>query len=377
MEMFVTIVVTVLLTLLVYLLIKNILRDYIESSKFSYVLFGINSLNVLNLMSLILAILSVVLTISTDFSTFLTENIKTYNIVYLVGFLIIVVLLFHRMNIKNDKILSLEEKLNSETKDLWKNYAELNQFYRDKTLIDGMQRFVNSTTHVLSAQRYKYKLYKTNGHLIILINGDYSFIKEGEDLNTVSQAYFKFSLKDVKKLITAITKIKNSEKTGNLGDNDYTDLIKLYISWGKELQEKKSSDYNDSDSLKYQLLIIVQNLIENVMDNEDSFDLKFDQNQICLLDGRKSGIDIAIFLLKKYIDVKYDLEIFNYKGTSDSKKFRMYSNVEVLNSMGEQFAFVLAHYADLTWSEEMQKKKVLEDTQNFINFVQSEMHFIK
>lgn len=372
-----TIIVTILLTCLVFLLLKFILKDYIQSSNISFPLFGINSLSALNIISLILAILSVVLTISTEFNNFLAGNIIKYNIVYLVGFLIIVVLLFHRMNIKNDKILALENRLNSDTKDLWKKYAELNQFYKDKTLLYGMQRFVDSTTHVLSVQRYKYKLYKTNGHLVIVINGDHSYIKEGEDLNTVFQGYFKFSLKDIKSLISAITKTQNSDKTGNIADNDYSDLIKLYTQWGKSIKDKAMTDYEDSDSLKFHLLKIIQALLENVFGDEESLDLGFDPQQVNQLDGRKSGIDIALFLLRKYIDVKSELEIFNYKGTSDSKKFRMYSNVEVLNEVGEQFVFVLAHYADLTWSDEMQKKRVQDDTNDFIKFIQSEMHFIK
>lgn len=328
----------------------------------------------LNIISLVLAVISVALTISTEFNTFLTKNIKDNSTLYLMGFFIVVILLFHRINIKNDKILTLQSDLRSDTKELWKNYSELNEFYRQKTLISGLQRFVNSTPQVLSVQRYKYKLYKSNGHLIISINGDYSYIKEGEDLNTVSQGYFRFTLKDLKLLVSASIKTQHSEVTGNIVDNDYKDLIKLYTSWGGELQQKNCDTYTDADSLKYHLLKQMQYNIEKFMN--ESVDLGFNEQQIKQLDGRKSGIDIAMFILKAWLNIKTDVEIFNYKGTSDTKKLRMYSNIEVANKVGEKYVFVLAHYADSTWSEEKQKDQVQIDTQSFIKFIESEHHFI-
>lgn len=119
---------------------------------------------------------------------------------------------------------------------------------------------------------------------------------------------------------------------------------------------------------------LLHNLLEKSMNV--SFKIELSSDKMQKLNGRKSGIDIAMFLLKDYMSIKSSLDLFNYKGTSDSKKARMYSNLQLTNKLGENFVYVIAHQTDDSWTQDKVIQKVEEDTKSFLEIIDAEIHFI-
>ncbi|WP_156450375.1 hypothetical protein [Sporosarcina sp. HYO08] len=349
--------------------------NWILSIKQKNIPFGINSLNFLNIVSLILAVISVGFTISSDLVNKVSRHVQDNGAAYLVFFLIILVLVFYRMNIKNDIITSLKRQLDSETKELWKNYSELNDFYRQKTLADTMERFINSSPHVISVQRYKYRIFKNNRNLKIILNGDYTYVREGDDLNLVAQGYFNFDLNKINQIISAYAKARISLKTENENDDNYEELEDIFIDLMDKLNNINAEDYKDTDVFTFELIKLIHPYLESGLNM--TIPLTLSESQLDALNGRKSGIDIAMFLLRDYINIKTQIDQFDYKGLSDSKKYRIYSNIQITNALGENYVYVLAHHPDETWSQQKKVNKIQEDTANFVQIAETEIHFIK
>lgn len=421
-----------ILILVLFNLFKNILiatKNKIVIGKLKY---GNNSQNILNFLSIILAIISVFITIDPKFNNWLKETFQNYVVVLVVLFLSVIVLMLYKMNAKDDTIVSLQNDLKSETKELWKNYAQLHQFYKEQNLLALMNIFVTSKSEVISIQRYKYNIYSDSKGLSIRIQGDYSYIREGADLNTVSQGYYIFDLKDIGALRRAYAASKNSLHTENLHDDDYEGLIKLYGILGKELttEQQRSEDvlesesadlefetsgyvepeaayttvspigdyaeaktepkqktekdvdipkinFTDKDVVKYQLLKLINKELEDGLMMNIPMPPFTDKQLSLLNEKRKSGIEIALFLLKNYIGIKEERDIFEYQGNSDSKKNRCYSNVLVESALGEHYVFVISQHLNEEIDKRSQKTKAIENTKAFINLIEEEFYFIK
>ncbi|KXH86100.1 hypothetical protein AU377_14620 [Sporosarcina sp. HYO08] len=370
-----SIVILTLFGILTFLFFRNLIVNWILSIKQKNIPFGINSLNFLNIVSLILAVISVGFTISSDLVNKVSRHVQDNGAAYLVFFLIILVLVFYRMNIKNDIITSLKRQLDSETKELWKNYSELNDFYRQKTLADTMERFINSSPHVISVQRYKYRIFKNNRNLKIILNGDYTYVREGDDLNLVAQGYFNFDLNKINQIISAYAKARISLKTENENDDNYEELEDIFIDLMDKLNNINAEDYKDTDVFTFELIKLIHPYLESGLNM--TIPLTLSESQLDALNGRKSGIDIAMFLLRDYINIKTQIDQFDYKGLSDSKKYRIYSNIQITNALGENYVYVLAHHPDETWSQQKKVNKIQEDTANFVQIAETEIHFIK
>lgn len=370
--------IAILILILLFFIFKNIIYHFIHTNLLDNKndrSFGINSLSALNLISLLLAVLSLGFTIKSNLIDAVSKNIQQNGATYLVIFLIILIFAFYRMSVKDDKITFLEQQLDSDTKQLWKNYAELNEFYRQKTLDDSIKRFINTTPSVISVQRYHYRIMRSTNSLKIVINGDYTHIREGDDLNLVAQAYFKFNLDDVNTLMRAYAKTCISLNTRNENDDDYNELIDLFICLIKALKDISPSEYNDDHSFKFEMIKIIHPHLEDSLNM--NIPLYLTEEQISSLNGRKSGIDIAMFILKGYLDIKIKYNQFDYKGLSDTKKSRMYSNIQITNKIGINYVYVLAHHPDKSWTQKRKIEKVNEDTEKFIQIAQAEIHFIK
>lgn len=368
------IVAIILFGILTYLFFRNLLHSWILSIKLKKVPSWISPNSLLNIVSVLLAIFSIAITMDdtlvNSINTHFTNNGQTY----LILFLIILIITFYAMNIKADKIQYLEKQLDSETKKLWENYAELNEFYRQKSLFNSMEIFINSTPTVVSIQRYKYRILKNHKVLKIIINGDHTTVREGDDLNLVSQAYFEFNLDEINTIISAYLKATVSFKTYNEKDDDFEALQDSYLRLLEELNNLSIEQIDNSYTYKFELIKLLHYLLEKSMNV--IFEIELSSDKIQKLNGRKSGIDIAMFLLKDYMSIKSSLDLFNYKGTSDSKKARMYSNLQLTNKLGENFVYVIAHQTDDTWTQDKVIQKIEEDTKNFLKIIDAEIHFI-
>ncbi|OCX63324.1 hypothetical protein BFM98_14020 [Lysinibacillus sp. AR18-8] len=369
-----TIVAIVLIGILTGLFFRNLLHSWILSIKLKKIPSWISPNSLLNIVSVLLAILSVAFTIDVSLIESINTHFTNNGQMYLIIFLITLVITFYNMNIKADKIQYLEKQLDSETKKLWENYAELNEFYRQKSLFNAMEIFINSTPTVVSIQRYKYRILKNHKFLKIIINGDHTTVREGDDLNLVSQAYFEFNLEEINAIISAYLKATVSFKTYNEKDDDIEELEDIYLKLLKELDNLPIEKINNSYTYKFELVKLLHPLLEKSMNV--NFDIELSQEKIQKLNGRKSGIDIAMFLLKDYMSIKSSLDLFNYKGTSDSKKARMYSNLQLTNNLGENFVYVIAHQTDDNWTQDKVIQKIEEDTKKFLEIIDAEVHFI-
>lgn len=226
----------ILFGFLTYLFFRNLLHSWILSIKLKKVPSWISPNSLLNIVSVLLAIFSIAITMNESLVDSINTRFTSNGQTYLILFLIILVITFYAMNIKDDKIQYLEKQLDSETKNLWENYAELNEFYRQKSLFNSMEIFINSTPTVVSIQRYRYRILKNHKVLKIIINGDHTTVREGDDLNLVSQAYFEFNLDEINTIISAYLKAIVSFKTYNEKDDDFEALQDIYLRLLGELK---------------------------------------------------------------------------------------------------------------------------------------------
>ncbi|MEK5207440.1 hypothetical protein [Psychrobacillus sp. FSL H8-0510] len=364
----------ILIGISVFLFFRNLLHSWVLSIKLKKIPIGISPNSLLNIISVLLAVLSVAFTINASLVSIINTHITNNGQTYLIIFLIILAITFYAMNVKVDRIQYLEKQLDSDTKKLWENYAELNEFYRQKSLISAIEIFTNSTPTVVSVQRYRYRVLKNHKKLKIIINGDHTTVREGDDLNLVSQAYFEFDLDEINTIISAYLKATVSFKTYNERDDDIEELQDIYLKLLEELDKLSTEQIDNYYTYKFELVKLLHPLLEKSMNV--NFNIELPSDKIKKLNGRKSGIDIAMFLLKDYMSIKANLDLFNYKGTSDSKKARMYSNLQLTNKLGENFIYVIAHQTDENWTQEKVIQKIEEDTEKFLDIVDAEIHFI-
>lgn len=333
----------------------------------------INSQYLINLLSIVLAIVSLAITLDDSIKLSIINHAEDYVIIIIVFSLIVFIMLLNHLNGKNDRIFALEADLESETKELWKKYSDLDRFYRDENSRNFMESFVKNNPNLISIQRYNYSIYINSQGIVINISGKDSFIRENADLNTVAQGYYIFNPKDVQDLRKAYALCNQSFHTNNLKDDEYKYLEDLFFDWVGGLFKKDISSYTDDDAMKYQLVLILKELLEK--DFSSPISLPFFEEQLTQINRRKSGIEIATFLLRDYIKINSSKVHFEYKGFSDSKKNRLYSNVQVINPNGEKSVFVLAHHAHPNQDEQSNLKQVESDTKSFIQLVNNEINF--
>lgn len=409
-----------------------------------------NSQGALGFISILLGLLSIFVTFFPKMDEKINDFFEDKVVFLLIFVMIIFIVILYRMNKKDDEIIKLEEDLKSETKNLWNKYGQLNQFYKEQNLLRLLKIYVISNPEVTSIQRYRYSISSNSKCLTIKIQGDYNYIEENTEINTISQGYYKFDLELLSKLKGAYASSKKSIKTENSYDDDYNDLISLYVELVTDLRKCKSivTFDNENQSLneatttseeeavnetaatttseeeavnetvatttneeeavtditsnnhphkqqnvtyikyyrnvyhmdddvitKFYLLQIVIKELENGLNSEIPF--PFDDEFLeQIKDKTKSGMDIAIFLLKNHLKIEHGQEIFEYKGYSDSKKNRYYSNVQVQNNVGENYAFVIAQHLNLSISKMSREKKVKMNTQEFIELLEDDFYFI-
>lgn len=363
-------IVAIIILIVLFTFYKMSFQEVLNILKLGKVKQMINSQYVINLLSIILAVVSLGFTLDDSLKVKITENSSEYIIIVIIGFLIILILLLNHLNTKNDTILSLKDDLKSETKNLWKKYSDLENFYKENNSKNFMGSFIKNNVNLISIQRYTYSIYINSNGIIIKILGKNSFIRENADLNTVAQGYYTFNPDDIRKLLKAYALCRQSVHTRNLSDDDYKYVEDLFFSWVEELNAKKPDEYIDEDAMKYQLILILKELLETGL--LFSPPLPFTEEQLQQINRRKSGIEIAMFLLRDYLNIKSNKVHFEYKGFSDAKKNRLYSNVQVINLNGEKSVFVLAHHGDVNLDESSKYEKVKSDTDAFILLLKNE-----
>lgn len=376
--MWLTILVAGIIYIILFLSVKTIRsvsKELYETSTFKIKKFVTDPSKVNNVISVILAIVSLIIAFSEEAIQFISEFLGDYVVQIVLIFLILLIWMLYRMSSKNDRIIELENDMRSSTKGLWKNYSDLSKFYKDKNLLELMKVFVKSHSYVSSVQRYRYYIQDTEKHITITLRGINHYIDEGTDLNTVSQAYFNYDKKKVNELIQAYTKATISEKTKSVSDDDYNKLFSFFKDKVEDLLNIDADDIQDKDAFTYQLVKIAQLEIQNGLG--DKFQIEFGKDKIDQLDKRKSGIEIATFLLREKIGITNEYQSFKYKGNSDSKRQRMYSNIQVENELGEQFVFVLSHHSEELWDEVARLEQIRKDAQDFVDLIQSEAYSVR
>jgi len=307
------------LILMVFLVFYNqSLKEILNTIKIGKIKKTINSQYIINLLSIILAVLSLALTLDDSLKTKITEASSDYIIIIIVGFLIILIMLLNHLNGKNDRIFALKEDLKSDTKELWKRYSDLDKFYKEQNSQKFMESFVKNNSNLISIQRYVYSTYINGNGIIINIQGKNSFIRESADLNTVAQGHYLFNTEDVQQLLKAYALSQQSVHTKNLKDDDYNYVENVFFQWTEELYDKQISEYTDEDAMKYQLLLILKELLEIGLSMSPP--LPFSEEQLHQINRRKSGIEIATFLLRDYIEIQSKRVYFEYKGFSTQKE---------------------------------------------------------
>lgn len=355
-----------------FILIKKVFiltfKEFWITSTFKMKKFVSDPSKVNGALSLILAVLSIFLAFNK--AEVIQKKIEEYVIPIIMCFLILIIWMLYRMIAKNEKILSLENDLRSETKAVWKEYGELNRFYKDINLLDLMKVYVEKHPHITSVQRYRYSIREKEKCTEIKLVGLNHFIDENVDLNTVSQAYFSYDKKEIKELLEAYSKSKISKKTKNEEDDDYSDLFSFFERYASRLYKTNSIDITDEDAFTYQLVKIAhQDIAQNLgLD----FRMPFSKEQLEQLEKRKSGIEISSFLLKANLEINQEYNPFYYKGNSDSKKQRAYSNIQVTNDVGEQFVYVITHNVEELWSEKSIINQCKDDADDFVYLVKDE-----
>ncbi|MGE6414826.1 hypothetical protein ACQKDD_11715 [Planococcus kocurii] len=368
-------IISVSIALLLFIFYKYSIKEIYSSLKIFKIKTLVKSQHMINIISLILAIMSLGITLDENIRQNITRLFQDYVVAIITIFLILIILMLNHLNSKNDKIFELKNDLKEETKGLWKEYSDLNKFYKDRDIRNFMQSFVDSRTNVISIQKYKSSIFLGKRGITVNISGDYSYIRPNEDLNIISQGYYEFESDDVQQLLKAYALSNQSIHTKNLKDNNYKYIEDLFFKWTEELYFKKMDEYTDKDALKFQLIQILRELLETGISTRP--DLPFDEFQFAQLNRRKSGIEIATFLLRGYLNIQSNKVHFKYKGISDSKKHRLYSNVQVINDLGEKNVFVIAHYSNEKLDEKSKVKQVKTDTEEFISLIQKEYMYIK
>jgi len=379
---------------------------------------GFNSQSILSFISILLGILSVLFTFNQKINDWLNDTFEDRVMLLVIIFMVVIILILYKMSTKDDSILELKKDLKSETKELWKKYAQLHQFYMEQNLLNLLEIYVTSKTEVMSIQRYKYTLSTSAKGLIVKIQGDYNYIKEGTDINTVSQCYYTFNVNTLANLKRAYVSSKKSNLTENLNDDDYSDLIKFYFELSSNLTSKcndeilmpgtgvqmkdaadkevaatsttqldnnldkiilRGNDYKftEEDVSNFQLLNIVIKEIKRGIKYDIPLPPLDEKQLLQLKEKRKTGMDIAIFLLKNHLGIKQEQEIIEYNGYSESKKNRCYSYVQVENNLGENYVFVIAQRKNTSLNKKSQQTKAIKNVQDFIKLIEKEFYFIR
>jgi len=340
-------------------------KSYLENKNIKKV---VNSQSMMNFISLVLAILSIGVTLDNDIRENLINFSEQYIIIIIIFSLIGFIILLNNISSKNDEIKSLQIDLRSETKELWKSYSDLDKFYKEKNLKNFIKVFLGNNPGMISIQQYYYTIYNHHDCLRITIWGENKVVREFADLNTISQGHFSFDHSDLKELLKAYSDSRKSLSSKDLSSDNYTPMGELFSTWANELSRKEPDNYEDSDSIRYQLLLILVDLLNTGLSINLTIPLK--NEQLARLKGRKSGIEIARFLLIYYIKIHSNPDSFSYQGLSDSKKNRIYSNIQVENPEGENVVFVLTHDGNAEYSDPITVERITQTNEKFIELLQ-------
>lgn len=373
MKISLVIIFSILFLIIFFYLFKSLIKNIFLTKEFSDVHY-INSFSILNIVSFTLAIVSLFFTIRKELIEEIDQFFKENGSTSLVIFLCIIFIMLLFINQKEDKINSLEKELSSETKQLWKSITDLRKFYTEKIEEKQLNIFLNTHPYIISIQKYKYSFEKRATELKLILKGENTFVRSEEDLNLISQAYFQFKLNDLNRLISAAKKAQISNSTHNSNDDEISPLLNLYTDFFQILNSKNPSDYLNEDAILFEITEIMRPLVENVLKAEIQIPLSDDR--IKKLKQKKSGLQIAGFLLKNYLDIYInDIHTFEYTGNSDDKKNRLYSNVQIITKNNEKFVYVITYDPDEYWEDEAKISILKENTTAFVNLLKNDINF--
>ncbi len=233
--------------------------------------------------------------------------------VILIFLILITIIEFFKVSLREEnsrlkeEVKEYRQLTKDKSLDILINLKDMQRIHKKDKLLDFITKYTIRNPYVMAVQIYQFSFKHTLIQTRYKVNYFDGFVRDGEEVNAISQIFYEVNRKTTKQFSDAYMEFASKSNHKKL---------KAFVTNNlKELNSKSIDKINEEDCIIYSLVIYSMQVLAE--DGEEIVSTINDTDKEDLLNNKKrTGILRGI--------IHSDFYKFNYTGNDDNKKDRLY-----------------------------------------------------